>query len=134
MINGKYPKQEVMNLSRFISVMKFRPLIWRNTHPYVMVDRVEDITRPELIHEDEKIDRKVSLYGYVRGCNLKSGMKVHVPGVGDFNMDDVSFLQDPCPLPDKEVKSLNHKQKLLYAPMSDVQQGRPGRPEEAEGW
>jgi hypothetical protein len=30
-----------MNLSRFISVMKFRPLVWRSTHPYVLVDRVE---------------------------------------------------------------------------------------------
>ena len=120
MINGKYPKNEVMNLSRFISVMKFRPLVWRNTHPYVMVDRIEDITRPELIHEDKNIDRKVSFYGYVRGCNLKTGMRLHLPGVGDFNMDDVSFLPDPCPLPDKEVKSLNQKQKLLYAPMSDV--------------
>ena len=56
--------------------MKFRPLVWRNTHPFVVVDRVEDLTRPELVHEDEKIDRKVSLYGYVRGTNMKPGMKV----------------------------------------------------------
>ena len=37
--HGEYPKTEMQNLSRFISVMKFRPLIWRNTHPYVLADR-----------------------------------------------------------------------------------------------
>lgn len=36
---GLYPPTEVNNLSRFISVMKFRPLIWRNTHPYILADR-----------------------------------------------------------------------------------------------
>ena len=35
--SGRYPKTEVHNLARFISVAKFRPLIWRNTHPYVPV-------------------------------------------------------------------------------------------------
>ena len=33
---GRYPKTEVLNLARFISVAKFRPLVWRNTHPYVL--------------------------------------------------------------------------------------------------
>lgn len=33
--SGRYPKTEVHNLARFISVAKFRPLIWRNTHPLV---------------------------------------------------------------------------------------------------
>jgi ribosome biogenesis protein BMS1 len=36
---GLYPKVEVHNLARFISVMKFRPLTWRNSHAYVMGDR-----------------------------------------------------------------------------------------------
>ena len=35
-IHGTYPKQEIKNLGRFISVMKFRPLLWRSTHPYVL--------------------------------------------------------------------------------------------------
>ncbi len=37
--NGKYMKREVHNLARFISVMKFRPLSWRTTHPYLVADR-----------------------------------------------------------------------------------------------
>ncbi|KAI9362078.1 hypothetical protein DFJ73DRAFT_12216 [Zopfochytrium polystomum] len=119
-INGRYPKQEVLNLSRFISVMKFRPLIWRNTHPYMLADRVEDLTDPELVQADPKCDRTVSLYGYLRGSNLKLSTKIHVPGVGDQSIHHLSALPDPCPLPDKVRKLLNEKHKLIYAPMSDV--------------
>ncbi|KAG0242630.1 hypothetical protein B0O80DRAFT_422918 [Mortierella sp. GBAus27b] len=119
-INGRYPNQEILNLSRFISVMKFRPLIWRNTHPYMIADRVEDLTDPEMVRQNPNCDRTVTLYGYLRGTNMKSGMRVHIPGVGDHYMDDVSILADPCPLPDKVRKRLDEKQKLIYAPMSDV--------------
>ena len=44
MVHGDYQKTEVHNLGRFISVMKFRPLQWRETHPYVITDRLEDLT------------------------------------------------------------------------------------------
>lgn len=119
-INGRYPNMEIQNLSRFISVMKFRPLIWRNTHPYVVADRIEDLTDPELLHRKPKCDRTVTLYGYLRGTNLKPNMRVHIPGAGDHVLADVSVLPDPCPLPDKERKRLDEKNKLIYAPMSDV--------------
>jgi ribosome biogenesis protein BMS1 len=119
-INGKYPNMEIQNLSRFISVMKFRPLIWRNTHPYVVADRIEDLTDPELLHRKPNCDRTVTLYGYLRGTNLKPNMRVHIPGAGDHYLADVSVLPDPCPLPEKERKRLDEKSKLIYAPMSDV--------------
>eukprot|EP01135_Chromosphaera_perkinsii_P004300 Nk52_evm12s276 gene=Nk52_evmTU12s276 len=122
LINERYSKNEILNLSRFISVMKFRPLVWRNTHPYLLADRVEDLTNPEEKRANPKCDRTVSLYGYVKGTNLKKQMKVHIAGMGDYYMKDVSVLPDPCPLPskDKKKKSLNEKDKLLYAPMADV--------------
>ncbi|KAJ8313478.1 hypothetical protein KUTeg_008971, partial [Tegillarca granosa] len=95
MVNGEYQKTEVHNLCRFISVMKFRPLQWRITHPYIVVDRMEDITDPEQIRRSKKCDRNVSLYGY--------------------------YLPDPCPSPDMEKKrSLNQKERMIYAPMSGV--------------
>lgn len=39
LINGEYQKTEIHNLGRFISVMKFRPLQWRVSHPYIVADR-----------------------------------------------------------------------------------------------
>lgn len=112
--------------------------------------RMEDLTDPEAIRKNSKCDRTVSLYGYTRGGCFKNKSSVHIPGTkpsfliflnlfrvyysfayilihvssvgcGDFSIHDMSFLPDPCPLPDKEKRrSLNEKEKLIYAPMSGV--------------
>ncbi|KAJ7855870.1 GTP binding protein [Mycena olivaceomarginata] len=107
-LNGRYPDTEILNLSRFVSVMKFRPLVFRNAHPYLLADRIEDLTpREEVRLSKGKCDRTVTVYGYVRGTNLRLGTKVHVPGVGDLDM--------------KSRRKLSEKKKLLiHAPMSDI--------------
>ncbi|XP_069719979.1 ribosome biogenesis protein BMS1 homolog [Phaenicophaeus curvirostris] len=121
MVHGEYQKQEIHNLGRFISVMKFRPLTWQTTHPYVLADRMEELTSPEEVRINPKCDRKISLYGYLRGAHLKNKSQIHMPGVGDFTVSDVSFLPDPCALPEQQKKrSLNEKEKLVYAPLSGV--------------
>ncbi|KAL8676778.1 MAG: hypothetical protein Q9186_006726, partial [Xanthomendoza sp. 1 TL-2023] len=132
-INGRYPDREIHNLSRFLSVMKNpRPLVWRNSHPYCLADRVLDITPPTMLENEEKCDRTVALYGYLRGTNFPAeGARVHVPGVGDLSVSMIEALPDPCPTPfmDQETakatgqtkrRRLGEKQKLLFAPMSDV--------------
>jgi hypothetical protein len=42
--------------------------------------RMEDLTDPESIRQDSKCDRRISLYGYVRGAHLKYNSKVHLLG------------------------------------------------------
>lgn len=121
MVHGEYQNQEIHNLGRFITVMKFRPLTWQTSHPYVLADRMEDLTNPEDLRTNSKCDRKVCLYGYLRGAHLKNKSQVHMPGVGDFAVSDVSFLPDPCALPEQQKKRcLNEKEKLVYAPLSGV--------------
>ncbi|KAI4368302.1 hypothetical protein MLD38_016876 [Melastoma candidum] len=121
LIHGKYLKREIHNLARFISVMKFHPLSWRTSHPYVVVDRFEDVTPPERLQHNKKCDRNVTLYGYLRGCNLKRETKVHIAGVGDYGLAGVTSLSDPCPLPSSvKKKGLRDKEKLFYAPMSGL--------------
>lgn len=122
-INGRYPDIEVQNLSRFISVMKFRPLIFRNAHPYLLADRLEDLTPKEEVRLNPKQDRTITLYGYLRGTNLKRDTKIHLAGVGDFSIDTIEKLNDPCPLPDadnEKRRKLSDKAKTIHAPMSDV--------------
>jgi ribosome biogenesis protein BMS1 len=132
-VNGRYPDREIMNLSRFLSVMKNpRPLVWRNSHPYCLADRFLDITPPTDIEQNPKCDRTVALYGYLRGTNFPAGgSRVHIPGVGDLTVTQTEALPDPCPTPfaEKQVEKasgkkkrtrLGEKQKILYAPMSDV--------------
>lgn len=137
-VNGKYRKHEVKRLSLYVSRVKFRPLVWRNTHPYVVVDRVEDVTPVVRNNGKEETavvstDREVTLYGYVRGSHLKPTMKMHLIGAGDFEISSISSLPDPCPLPHnsggvnsttKGVKVAStlksRKDSLLYAPMANV--------------
>ncbi|KAJ1512300.1 Glycoside hydrolase 2 (Mannanase, beta-galactosidase) [Coelomomyces lativittatus] len=120
-IRGQYPKMEVLHFSRYLSAMKYRPLIWKNTHPYLLADRLEDITDPHQVHSHPTLDRQVALYGYLRGTPLKPQSKVHVPGVGDFNVADIQPLPDPCPLPhDQPKKSMSQTLRRIHAPMSEV--------------
>jgi ribosome biogenesis protein BMS1 len=131
-INGRYPDREIHNLSRFLSVMKNpRPLIWRNTHPYSIIDSFRDITHPTQIEANEKCDRTIALSGYLRGTNFSAeGQRVHIPGLGDFSVRNVEALPDPCPTPQMEQaiakatgkvgrRRLDEKEKKLHAPMSD---------------
>lgn len=118
---GEYLKNEVHNLGRFISVMKFELSAWKKSHPYVLVDRMEDITNPELQAKEPVCNRRVCLYGYARGGALKRDSFYHIPGCGDYIIKHINFLPDPCPLPDKQKKrSLNEKERLIYAPMCGV--------------
>ncbi|WFD01590.1 Glycoside hydrolase 2 (Mannanase, beta-galactosidase) [Malassezia obtusa] len=122
-INGRYPDTEIQNLSRFISVMKFRPLVFRNSHPYFLVDRMEELTPRDLVSEDPKMDRTITVYGYLRGTHLRNQQPVHIPGVGDLTIASIEALNDPCPLPTQESerrRRLSDKAKLIHAPMSDV--------------
>ncbi|KAI6083132.1 DUF663-domain-containing protein [Hypoxylon rubiginosum] len=131
-INGRYPDREVHNLSRFLSVMKNpRPLIWRNSHPYTIIDSFRDITHPTQIEEDETCDRSIVLSGYLRGTNFSShNQRIHIPGLGDFTATSIEALPDPCPTPAREQaiakatgktgrRRLDEKEKKLHAPMSD---------------
>ena len=124
-LNGRYPDKEIQNLSRFVSVLKFRPLIFRNSHPYVLSDRIQDLTPREQIRASKgKCDRNIILYGYVHGTSLRKGTRAHVPGIGDFNIKEITALTDPCPLPNDDSekrRKLSEKRKLLvHAPMSDI--------------
>lgn len=123
-MHGLYGKRDTQNIARYVSVMKFRPLTWQTAHPYVVVDRLEDLTDPEQVRRNKETDRRVSMYGFVRGTPLMSNSDVHIPGCGDFRLRNVSSMPDPCPLPKKgdkkQRKSLNEKDRLIYAPFSGV--------------
>ena len=57
---------------------------------------------------------------YMHELFLKQNMPFY-PGCGDYTIHDMQHLPDPCPMPDREKKrSLNIKEKLIYAPMSGV--------------
>ena len=134
--NKYYLKNEIKQLSLFISRVKYRPLLWRNTHPYVLVDRYEDVTNPNDIvlpnvagtnqsHETSSDDdpqqtRSIIFYGYVRGTHLKPNMTMHCIGIGDYTMTSITALPDPLPLPDKESERKVSKNECLGLTLSEI--------------
>ncbi|CAH7687019.1 hypothetical protein BY996DRAFT_6641946 [Phakopsora pachyrhizi] len=126
--NGRYPDREIINLTRFISVVKFRPLVFRNSHPYMLADKFEDLTPRETVRNEPTCDRTIAVWGYLRGIPLRPPSqtvtpKVHVPGSGvdSFFIMKMAALGDPCPLPTAESekrRKIAEKHKLIHAPMS----------------
>lgn len=41
---------------------------------------MEDLTSPESVRQNSKCDRRVSLYGFVRGIPMNKQSSVHIPG------------------------------------------------------
>lgn len=111
-VNNKYLKHEVKRLSLYLSRIKTRPLIWRNSHPYVVIDRLEDTTPSSVPTES---DRTLSLYGYTRGSHLKNNQLVHIPGAGDYTVSSITVLPDPI-----ATSTSLKKESLLYAPYSNT--------------
>jgi ribosome biogenesis protein BMS1 len=66
------------------------------------------------------------LHLVVTGTPLRGACRVHIPGVGDYNVTDVRALPDPCPPPTRDPtrkrvgRTLTTKETLRYAPMSNV--------------
>ena len=92
--DGMYPQTEVHNLGRFITVQKIKPLSWRVNHSYVVADRFDMI---ETQHEDDQYNM-VTVYGYVRGTYLDRNQRVHVNGLGDYDIKQIQKMDDPCPI------------------------------------
>lgn len=131
-INGRYPDREVHNLSRFISVMKNpRPLIWRNSHPYCLADRMLDVTPPTMVEENSKCDRTIALYGYLRGTNFPADGEGTYTGRGrlkcfgnrsparslSYAINGPSHCQSLWKI---GTPAAGREAKVLFAPMSDV--------------
>ncbi len=131
---GDYLKREILNLARFISVTKYANIRWRAEHPYVLADRVEDITDANIPATE---NRRIATFGYIRGTPLRlstAGWRVHLPGVGDLSAVNVEVLPDPCPPPDavlddegmedgaknkgKTQRRIGERERLIYAPMA----------------
>jgi ribosome biogenesis protein BMS1 len=129
--HGEYLKREVQNLARFISVIKYRPISWRNDHPFVLIDRVEDMTLAQHATAT-KADRHLLLHGFVHGSPLRLPTVFHVPGLGDFTVDEALARPDPIPPPaaeevaddakggNKRRRSLQRKERFVYAPMANL--------------
>ena len=91
--DGSYPKTEVNNLCRFITVQKIKLLQWRTQHSYMVADRFDIVET-----QNDPDTNLVSFYGYVRGTYLDRNQRLHVNGLGDFTIEGLQKMEDPCPI------------------------------------
>ena len=69
--HGRYLKREVLNLARFISVAKTKPLSWRLGHPYMVADRFEVCTCwiiDVIVQESQRLRCGLALFDCWGGC------------------------------------------------------------------
>lgn len=88
---------------------------------------------------DNQNTNLVSFYGYVRGTYLDKNQRIHINGIGDYEIASVHRMDDPCPIElqrtvkqkqalhsqakltgQKKLRSLKDKEKVLYAPCSNI--------------
>lgn len=69
----QYKDAEIKNLARFIAVQRIRPIEWRRDHPFVLVDRWDNVTDGQPAPEDDCV---LAFYGYVRGGSYRLAQKV----------------------------------------------------------
>eukprot|EP00746_Dinoflagellata_sp_MGD_P154651 gnl/MRDRNA2_/MRDRNA2_84957_c0_seq1.p1 gnl/MRDRNA2_/MRDRNA2_84957_c0~~gnl/MRDRNA2_/MRDRNA2_84957_c0_seq1.p1 ORF type:complete len:744 (-),score=-25.81 gnl/MRDRNA2_/MRDRNA2_84957_c0_seq1:52-2283(-) len=94
-VNGLYMKKDINNLTKFITFLHCRGLSWRKTHPYLLVDKVKDISDVNDVTHNPRTNHLIAFYGMLRGHKLRNLAKLHVAGIGDFELQKVLRLTDP---------------------------------------
>ena len=122
--NNLYIKQQLHTMARFLKVTNPNTPLFRINHPYIICDRY-DITFIKNSNNDDNDDVMVSFFGYVRGAHFNKNVTIHINGLGDFNIDYIKKMDDPCPIEiveknGKKKRTLKQKDKNLYAPYCNV--------------
>ncbi|KAH9303457.1 hypothetical protein KI387_015040, partial [Taxus chinensis] len=86
-------KDDCQKLLRHFSEQRLSVPQWRNQRPFLMAQKVEFAT------SEQDLGRSTLLLsGYVRAHSLSVDQLVHVPGAGDYRLDQIDILEDPFPL------------------------------------
>ena len=122
--NNLYIKLQLHTMARYLKVIKPSQPGFRINHPYVFCDRY-DLTFTKSTQNNDNDDVIVSLFGYIRGNHLNKNSLVHVNGLGEYKIDYVTKIDDPCPIEmvsknGKIKRTLKKKDKNLYAPYSNI--------------
>ena len=122
--NNLYIKQQLHTMARFLKVTNPNTPLFRINHPYLFCDRY-DITFTKNSSNNNNDDVMVSFFGYVRGAHFNKNVNIHINGLGDFNIDYIKKMDDPCPIEiveknGKKKRTLKQKDKNIYAPYCNV--------------
>ena len=100
MLHGRYPDREIINLARFISCARAPTLKWRQSHPYMLALRWEDLTRDRLRRLSVLCLASFSARVCVPVCSFRSWNHIHrIEALRKRDTDTRRQFQNPiCPL------------------------------------
>lgn len=73
----------------------------------MLSDRFDVVETP-----DDSDNNTVSFYGYVRGTYMDRNNRVHINGLGDFDILGATKIDDPCPIELK--RTVKEKQEIFH--------------------
>ena len=126
--NNLYIRNNLQQLARHLKSCKVKEPLFRKNHPYILCDRYEISFLKNNNNDDNNKENEnvlVSFYGYVRGNHFNKNVNLHINGLGDYNLDNINNMDDPCPIEIVEKngqikRTLKQKDKTLYAPYCNV--------------
>jgi len=115
---------EAVNMVRYLGTQKQRYNVMRERRGNLIAESVKYLPGEDLSNGN------LELTGFVRGNNLSVNRLVHVPGLGDFQLDRIEKLQDPCPLTKRnemeEIKVLKPDEGLEDLETENTPDGMDG--------
>ena len=112
----EYDDISVKKLARSLGDISWHSTVWKDNHGFVVANRIEDLTPEEDKLPEPLSERKVALYGWLRGDFMKPSDTVHIPGYGDITMDELAPIDDPLPNSQEGRGNI----KAIFAPYSDT--------------
>lgn len=119
--NYLYQKIQIHNLARYLKVIKKVSIPYRTNTPYIVSDKF-------IIHNEnigDGIYSRISFFGYVRGNSFNKNRFVYINGCGDYKIENVKIINDPCPyevvVVNGEIRrTLKQKENTIFAPWCKI--------------
>jgi len=83
---------DAINLVRMLGSQKRRSNMMRERRGNMMAESVKFV--PGVDHDSGSLE----LTGFVRGQDISVNRLIHIPGLGDFQLEKIEKLADPCPI------------------------------------
>uniref|UniRef100_A0A182K2L8 Pre-rRNA-processing protein TSR1 homolog n=1 Tax=Anopheles christyi TaxID=43041 RepID=A0A182K2L8_9DIPT len=122
---------DALNLLRRIGGQKRRVMHNRCNRPHMLGERVEYVPSGPVAGQDRPMGT-LKVTGFVRGVPLSVNQLVHIPGLGEFQLESIGFPTDPYrmrKMEDGEMSCDEQKPPLLADPEQQASLQRENVPD-----
>lgn len=126
---------DALNLLRRIGGQKRRVMHNRSNRPHLLGEKVEYVPNSPEVAEQERPMGTLQVTGFLRGVPLSVNQLVHIPGLGDFQLEQIASPTDPYrmrKMEDGEMSSVEERAPLLPDPEQQTSLQRENVPDEMD--